>query len=366
MKTYVVFFSFLMLPLSVHAKYFFVNTIPSGAKVFLQDTQSKKKQILGKTPLKLDADKKGEIIIEKDGYHPTTNKITSLKKLQDIKVSLVPITFAVDFPNIQANFCLDKKPFTSLDGAMLLPYGSYDISFNKNKGALVINYQSPALPYVAFFGTITTVSLVMAVLGVAMGSVSFKKFQSATSEAESIKYIGQTSSWDAVMWSGIGIGSAGLIGTAISGYYEARDRKRIKRFNDLNRAETRLNPLQEYQTIILVSSDDNSIGLLNRMNDFIKKYQQSDPLWVADIMLKRAQLYIKYQDYSKAINDLEKIIKDYPTVSNYETVHKFLGDIYFQQKKYDLSYKHYEEALVISKIYPKDTLKTLMQKAQNP
>ncbi|MGL4394521.1 MAG: hypothetical protein ACRCS8_04780 [Brevinema sp.] len=362
MKKITLLFFLLVAPLFVHAKYVFIDSNPSGAKVSFIDPDNPDAQAekIGQTPLKLDAARKGEIILEKEGYQVTTNRISDSQKLQTIRVPLMPITFAVEFPSIQANFCLDSKPVTSFDGTMLLPYGNYDISFDKKEGTLKLDFYSPATPYVAFFGTITGISIVMAILGGALATSSYKKYQAATTEVDAFKYAGWTSSWDAVMWSGVSIGTAGLIGTAVAGYYEARDRKRMRRFNDLNKPETVLTPLQEYQTIIMTASTGDPSKVMNKMNAFIRAYKESHPAWVGDVYLSRAQLYLSNGDQNKAISDLKKLIDEFPSIENFETAQKLLGDIYTSQQKYDLAVIHYEEALSIAKIYSKETLNALL------
>ncbi|MGL4560672.1 MAG: tetratricopeptide repeat protein [Brevinema sp.] len=367
MKKYLILFFVLFFRISSYSKYVFINSTPADASVYLledkpasTEKKNQTKKILGRTPLKLDVDTKQLIIVEKTGYYPVTNNIKNSLEAQNISVPLIPISFAVEFPNTEAYFCLNKKSVASLDGRMLLPYGNYNLSFDKKKNSLIVNYKSPSLPYVAFFGTITAISLVTTILSATLGAASFKKFQNATSQQEAIKFIGETATWDSVMWGSIGVGTAGLIGTAISGYYEARDRKRIKRFNDLNKPTAAINPLQEYQSIVLSASTTETNILLKKMSQFIAKYKETEHLWVGNMYLKRAQLYIESTNYNNAVDDLQKILKDYQTFENYEIANKLLADIYTLQRKFKRAFEHYQEALSIARIYSVSELKFLM------
>lgn len=354
-------FLYLFLPLIIHAEYTFITSIPIGAKVFSLEESSEKvtKEFLGTTPLKIsNFSKRTKIVLEKKGHFSISNYISSSKSLQEYSMVLSPLVFEVQFPQ-QKNGMLSvkQKDSLSLSENLSLPYGNYSFGYN-DKYDLMVEYKSPYIPYVAFFSSLTIVSIVLTITGGILGNSYFEKFQNSQSSDELISNIGKASAWDAVMWSGIGLSTAGLIGTAITAGLEVKDQKRIKRFNGMNVPETTSDMMSLFQEIILLSSL-NHPSVLEKMKIFIKMYDSEESPLISDVYLKRAGIYVLQKKFTLAINDLKKVITKYPTRNNYELATKLLGDIYFTQEKYDNTYEMYKETLKVYRIYTYDEIKML-------
>ncbi len=351
----------------LYSSYLFISSSPLGAKVSIEISNQNSIKIinLGKTPLKItNFLTNTKVIIEKVEYFSSTNIIKKSTKVQNCFFNLVPLTFDIEFPNQSDSlFYANKKPYSVLDGVLALPYGNYQISHDFKKNSLAINYKSPYTPYIAFFSTITAVSTIMAITGQVLAAQSYKEFLKAGNSTEVLASLGKVSTWDTVMWSSVGIGTGALIGTIITASLDAKDKKRIKRFNGLNTSVRSTEYISDYQDIILTSTFDDSI-VLKKIAAFIKKYPTADSPILSDIYLRRAGIYMTHtKNNNKAIKDLNILIEKIPTKKNYELATKLLADIYMDEKKYLEAYKYYSESLLVIEIFTYSQLKLLSLKA---
>ena len=350
-----------------YTNYLFISSTPSGAKVSVEvsNENSKKFIIIGKTPLKItNFSENTKILIEKANYFISTNTIKKSTQVQNCFFNLVPLTFDITFPNQDnAIFYANKKQFNTLDGVLALPYGNYNISHDFKKNALAINYQSPYIPYIAFFSTVTIVSTIMAITGGILADQYYNDYLNSSSSEDLLSNIGKVSTWDTVTWSSVGIGTGALIGTIITASLDAKDKKRIKRFNGLNASSSTTGYMADYQDILL-SSSFNSDDVLKKMNAFIKKYPSDDSPLLSEIYLKRASIYLTQKKQSnRAIADLKTIIEELPSKRNYELASKSLADIYMGEKKYLEAYENYSETLKVAETFTESELKILILEA---
>ncbi|MDK2819097.1 MAG: hypothetical protein KFW21_06585 [Spirochaetota bacterium] len=351
----------------LYSSYLFISSSPLGAKVSIEISNKDSIKIinLGKTPLKItNFLTNTKVIIEKVEYFSSTNTIKKSTKVQNCFFNLVPLTFDIEFPNQSDSlFYANKKPYSVLDGVLALPYGNYQISHDFKKNSLAINYKSPYTPYIAFFSTITVVSTIMAITAQVLAAQSYKEFLKADNSTEVLASLGNVSTWDTVMWSSVGIGTGALIGTIITASLDAKDKKRIKRFNGLNTSVRSTEYISDYQDIILTSTFDDSV-VLKKIAAFIKKYPAADSPILSDIYLRRAGIYMTHtKNNNKAIKDLNIIIEKMPTKKNYELATKLLADIYMDEKNYLEAYKYYSESLLVIEIFTYSQLKFLSLKA---
>ena len=359
---YLVFFS---MPL--HADYLFISSAPLGAKVSIEvsDEDSKKFVTIGRTPLKTtNFLENTKIMVEKGNYFVSTNMIKKSTQVQSCFFNLVPLTFDATFPTQDNSFFYaNKQQYTISDGVLALPYGNYNISHDSKKNALAINYKSPYIPYIAFFSSVTILSTIMAITGGILADQYYQDYLNASSGEELISSLGKVSTWDTVTWSSVGIGTGALIGTIITASLDAKDRKRIKRFNGLNTSASSIEYMADYQNILLaitVDSDD----VLEKLNAFIKKYSFTDTSVLADVYFRRAGVYFNQtKQNNKAIADLKTVIKKLPSKRNYELATKLLADIYMNEQKYLEAYENYSESIKVAEIFTYGELKTLSLEA---
>lgn len=358
MKKFLILIYILLYPIYNFATYTFINSSPINAEIYLLNTDGKIKKI-GITPMKsTNFSSNVKILFKKVGYTSVTNKISQSTKNQNIEVILSPLSFEIQFPSSTGGkLYVGKEPYTSLDGSLLLPYGNYDINYNKKKNALKVEYKSPYVPYIAFFSTVTVVSTIMAITGAILGSKAFTQYQNANSSDQAIDALETTSLWDTITWTGVSLSTAGLIGTSISAALEIKEKRRMKRFNGMNKSTASTDCLSAFQEILLLGVINPQTSL-EKINQFIKDFKQSR--FLSEIYLKRASIYILNDQLKKAEKDLKLIINKYPTLYSYEMANKLLADLYLTQKNYKLSYQYYKESLEISKIYPYNELKFQM------
>lgn len=361
------FICLFCLNIPSYTNYLFISSTPSGAKVSIKvsNGDSKKAIIIGKTPLKItNFSENTKVMVEKIGYYVSTNTIKKSTQVQSCFFNLVPLTFDITFPNQDnAIFYANKKQFDTLDGVLALPYGNYNVSHDLKKNALAINYQSPYTPYIAFFSTVTVISTVMAITGGVLANQYYQDFLNSNDSEELLSNIGKVSTWDTVTWSSVGIGTGALIGTIITASLDAKDRKRIKRFNGLNASTSTTGYIADYQDILLSSTFDSD-NILKKMDTFIKKYPSEDSPLLSEIYLKRAGIYLNQKKQNnRAIADLETIIEKLPSKRNYELASKSLADIYMSEKKYSKAHEHYSEALKVADVFTESELKILILEA---
>ena len=350
-----------------YANYLFISSAPLGAKVSIEvsNKDSKKFITIGKTPLKTtNFSKNTKVLIEKVGHFVSTNTIKKSTQVQTCFFDLVPLTFDIIFPNQDnAIFYANKKQFNTLDGVLALPYGNYSVSHDFKNNALAINYQSPYTPYIAFFSTVTAISTIMAITGGILANQYYQDFLTASNSEELISSMGKVSTWDTVTWSSVGIGTGALIGTIITASLDAKDKKRIKRFNGLNTSSGATGYIADYQDILL-SSTFNSDSILKKMDAFIKKYPTDDSPLLAEIYLKRAGIYLNQKKQNnRAIADLKTIVEEIPSKRNYELASKSLADIYMSEEKYLLAYENYSETFKVADAFTESELKILILEA---
>ena len=359
------FICIIFLNIPSYANYLFISSAPLGAKVSIAAENSKKFIIIGKTPLKItNFSKNTKVLIEKVGHFVSTNTIKKSTQVQSCFFNLVPLTFDITFPNQDnAIFYANKKQFNTLDGVLALPYGNYNFSHDFKKNALAVDYQSPYKPYIIFFSTVTAVSAIMAITGGLLANQYYQDFLNASTSEELISSMGYVSTWDTITWSSVGIGTGALIGTIITASLDAKDKKRIKRFNGLNTSSGATGYIADYQDILL-SSSFNSDNVLKKMGAFIKKYPADDSPLLAEIYLKRAGIYLNQKKQNnRAIADLKTIIEEIPSKKNYELASKLLADIYMSEKKYLLAYENYSETFKVADVFTESELKILVLEA---
>ena len=349
------------------ADYLFISSTPSGAKISIEvsDEDSKKFIIIGKTPLKItNFLENTKIMVEKVNYFVSTNTIKKSTQVQTCFFNLVPLTFDITFPNQDnAVFYANKKQFNTLDGVLALPYGNYNISHDFTKNALAINYKSPYTPYIAFFSTVTILSTVMAITGGLLAHQYYQDYLNASTGEEILSSMGKVSTWDTVTWSSVGIGTGALLGTIITASLDAKDKKRIKRFNGLNTSSRSTGYISDYQDILLLSNFDTDEAL-KKINIFIKKYPSEDSPLLSEIYLRRAGIYYNQKKQNnKAIADLKIIIEELPSKRNYELASKMLADIYMSEKKYSEAYKNYSETFKVAEAFTEKEIKILTLEA---
>jgi len=357
-KKYLITFLFLSYPIFSYSVYTFINSSPIQSEVSIL-TKAGKKIKMGRTPIKTtNFQSNMTLIFKKSGYTTVTNKVPKSKKNQNIDVILSPLSFQIQFPNPEGgHFFVDKEPYTSLDGTLLLPYGNYNINYDMKKNALQVAYKSPYIPYVAFFSTVTILSTIMVITGAVLGSKSFEKYHNSSTPEQAIYNLEQTTLWDTVTWTGVGLSTAGIIGTAITAGLEVKEKKRIKRFNGMNKSTENMDCFSMFQEILLLSSADPN-SALNKINQFIKNFEASR--FLPEIFLKRASIFILQNKLSRAKRDLNLIINKYPTEYSYEMATKLLGDIFSQEENYKQAYNYYKESINITKIYPYNNLKIII------
>ena len=357
------FICLVCLNIPSHANYLFISSAPLGAKVSIEVSNkgSKKFVTIGKTPLKVtNFSENTRVFIEKGNYFVSTNTIKKSTQVQNCFFNLAPLTFDITFPN-QDNvvFYANKQQYNTLDGVIALPHGNYNISHDFKKNALSINYESPYIPYIAFFSSVTILSTIMAITGGVLANQYYQDYLGASNGEELVTSMGKVSTWDTVTWSSVGIGTGALIGTIITTSLDARDRKRIKRFNGLNTSSSSIEYVADYQNILLAATV-NSDSVLKQINAFIKKYSSTDTSVLADVYFRRAGIYFNQtKQNNKAIADLKTIIEKLPTKRNYELANKLLADIYMNEQKFSEAYENYSEAVKVADIFTYGELKTL-------
>ncbi|SFB67554.1 hypothetical protein SAMN02745150_00077 [Brevinema andersonii] len=334
---------FFLLPFNNYATMLFVNSTPIGADVYVQ--QGKKNNIvskkLGVTPMKFEAVSNLTLVVHKKNHVPVTNSIKiSQKSVQNYEAVLEPLSFVLSLPQESGALYVNKKFYSALDGDLVLPYGNYNINFNRRTQALGVSYKSPYTPLVGFFTTTTILSLGAVILGSVMGAQCYNRFYHANTAEEALESLGKTASWDSVTWTGIGVGSASVIGLGIFGALEAKERKRIKRFNGMNRKYDISNDLKEFSQIVEAYASDPMV-MESQLTRFIQVYTKEDSRFVPKVYLKRANLYVLQKNNKKALDDLSKLIKDFPTFETCETAQKLIGDIYFKNKEFEKAYQAY-------------------------
>ena len=357
------FFCLIFSSIPLYANYLFISSAPLGAKVSIEvtDKDSKKFVTIGKTPLKTtNFSANTRVLVEKGNYFVSTNTIKKSTQVQSCFFNLVPLTFDVTFPNQDnAVFYANKQHYTPLDGVLALPFGNYNVAHDFKKNTLAINYKSPYIPYIAFFSSVTILSTIMAITGGVLANQYYQDYLNASSGEELIASMGKVSTWDTVTWSSVGIGTGALIGTIITTSLDAKDRKRIKRFNGLNTSAGSVEYMADYQNILLaitVDSDD----VLKKINAFIKKYSATDTSVLADVYFRRSGIYFNQtKQNNRAIADLKIVIEKLPSKRNYELATKLLADIYMNEQKYSEAYENYSEAIRVADIFTYSELKTL-------
>ncbi len=158
------------------------------------------------------------------------------------------------------------------------------------------------------------------------------------------------------MWSGVGVGTGALIGTAVTAALEVRDQKRISRFNGMNAPSAVSSYFSEFQEILTLGASTNTNAALRQIASFIRKYPKNDSVLLPDVYLLRAAIYTEAGRYNQAATDLKTVMDDFPSQENYEAAAKLLGDIYMEQKRYLDAFEAYTEALKARSVFPQGIL----------
>lgn len=352
------------VPLNSYPTMLFVNSTPIGADVYMLQ-QVKRGNIvskkLGVTPMKFEAVSNVTLVVHKKNHVPVTNDIKiSQQSVQNYEAVLQPLSFVFRFPQESGALYVNKTFYSSLDGDLVLPYGNYDINFNRKTQTLGVSYKSPYTPLVGFFSTTTILSLGAVILGSIMGAQCYNRFYNANTADEVLRYLRTTATWDSVMWTGVGVGSASLISLGIFGALEAKERKRIKRFNGMNQKYDIANDLTEFSQIVEAYAA-NPMVMEPQLTRFIQTYKREDSRFVPKVYLKRANFYVLQKNDKKALDDLSKLTKDFPTFETYEVAQKLMGDIYFKNKEFEKAYQAYKmsEQFQYNYTYEEIHMKTL-------
>ncbi|MGL5254868.1 MAG: tetratricopeptide repeat protein [Brevinema sp.] len=330
---------FLVCSAPLHASILFLNSTPVGADVLVAPEKGRTRR-LGKTPFRMEFTNSITIIIQTEGHIPRTNTYNPSKMVFDEKIILEPLSFTAVFPENQGVVLVNGRNYSSLDGSISLPYGIYDASYNKKRQMFTLNAKSPYSPYIGVFATTLVVSLGM-VIGGAVGSPIFQaRVDAATDFDEAVNNLATSATLDNVMWTGVGIGTGSLIGLSIFSYYEARERRRIRRFNAKSLDYTVSTDLIDFNTILNGVQNNEA-----QLSAFIRNYADKKSPYIPQVYLKRAQLYVETGQTNAAIRDIQSIMRDYPTIEAYESAARLLGDIYTGQKNWLQAYTSYKSAL---------------------
>lgn len=352
------------VPLNSYATTLFVNSTPIGADVYMLQ-QVKRGNIvskkLGITPMKFDTASNVTLVVDKKNHVPVTNEIKiGQQPVQNYEAVLQPLSFVFRVPQESGSLYVNKTFYSSLDGDLVLPYGNYDINFNTKTQTLAVSYKSPYTPLVGFFSTTTILSLGAIILGSIMGARNYKQFYNANTADEALRYLGRTVSWDSVMWTGTAVGSASVIGLGVFGALEAKERKRIKRFNGMNQKYDIASDLTEFSRIVEAYAANPAV-MEAQLTRFIRTYEKEDSRFVPKVYLKRANVYVLQKNDKKALDDLSKLTKNFPTFETYEAAQKLIGDIYFKKKEFEKAYHAYKmsEQFQYNYTYEEIHMKTL-------
>lgn len=334
-----------------YGSYVFISSTPTDAKVSML-TENNKLKVLGRTPLRLtNFSKSTKIVLEKAEYYNQTNTISSSKKVQSFNYTLKAFSFDIQVldQTRESTIKANGKIYANLDDPLRLPYGNYSFSQNKNH-LLEMEYRSPYTPYIAFFSTVTVLSTIFAVTGGVLANQAFQDFNRAENTDQLLSALSRVSTWDTVTWSSVGIGTGALLGTIITASLDAKDKKRIKRFNGMNSPSSTSKYYSEFQEILVLSTRTNS-NALNKMNSFIRKYSKTNTTFIPEVYMRRAMLLYQQKKYRASIKDLDILIKEYPSKSNYELASKLLADNYMALKNYRKALEYFDEAIKVMNAY---------------
>ncbi len=337
----------------VYGTYLFISSNPPGAKVSII-TEKDKPEVIGITPLKsTNFTESTKIILERVDYFVQTNTIPSSTKVQSCNFVLSPFSFDIQFtdPTQQPVIKANGVTYTNLESTLTLPFGNYEFDYSKqNGGAFSVEYKSPYVPYIIFFSSVSVVATALAITGGILAKQHYQKFTESQTSDEFVQNMANVATWDTITWSSVGIGTGALIGTIIASSLDARDRRRIKRFNGMNSPSQTSTYFSEFQEIVFLSIvDDNEA--LKKISAFIRKYPKDISVLLQDIYIRRASIYVNQKKYRQAISDLKIVVDEYPTRATYELSTKLLGEIYLELKDYKNAYEYLTEALIVQDTY---------------
>lgn len=334
----------------LHAGVLFLNSTPSGADVSVIENKNKARKI-GRTPIRFADAQNLKLVISKSGYAPQTNSYTVNKPYIAEEIILPPLSFTVTFPVDSGVVQVNGKNYTSLDGNLSLPYGNYDARYDKKKALFIMEAKSPYTPYVAVFATTLIASLGMVMGGAIAGPIYRNRFNTTTDFDTAANALTMSAAMNNLMWTGVGIGTGSLIGLGVFSYYEARERKRIKRFQARNSDYTLSIDLTDFNKILLSPPSE---ALLD---DFIRRYSAENSRYLPQVYLRRAQLYADAGRNNNALRDLNRLIADYPAFDTYASAQKLRGSLLSGQRNYQGAYEAYKEASLVD--YPDSQKKAL-------
>ncbi len=351
MKYFVLFILFL-LSFSSGFSYVFLNSVPSGADVMMNNKK------IGTTPLLIKEDITGKqsFVFKKEGYHTSTLTSTLSSKITNLYSILTPDTFSLYFPD-KTSVVINSQNFDN-EEIRNIPSGYYH--FMTDKDSIKMDRINPNRKYLIFSLIMTGIGLTTGIVAHYVGNNAYTAYTNNTDPSQVFSLLENSKFLDILSWSGYGL--AGL-GGGFSIYFGV-DALIYKKKNQTIKIDSQKQSKDNvlYNQALDYLSQGNIDQAKDSFTQVITRYPESKYLPVS--LLRRASILNKQQQYSSAIKDLETIRDKYPIYEIYEIAVKSLADSYFQNKIYDEAIRNYQEIKGLHENYSEQEIDFLILKCK--
>ncbi len=319
--------------------YTFINSVPSGAEVTIDNVSA------GTTPLviKEKLSKKSTIIFKKTGYHPSSMTFSPQSSVTNLYSILTPDTFSLYFPDKNA-VVINNRSYDN-EEIRNIPSGYYH--FKTENDAIYMDRVNPNRKYLIFSLVTTGIGLATGLVAHYTGNTAFDAYQNNTNASQVFSLLEQAKFLDILSWTGYGL--AGL-GGGFSLYFGI-DALRYKQKNQSIEIKGQ-DQAQDYQIYNLAMdqlSQEKTEDSLKNFSTIIEKYKDSK--FVPVSLFRRSVLLQKQGKYKEAIQDLLLVKVKYPIYEIYETAVKYLADNYVMDQNYEAALQNYQDIRNIHENY---------------
>ncbi|GEM_PF-1556494 len=319
--------------------YLFINSIPIGASVIINDNQTEYK-----TPciIKKQDISTYSIKLKKEGYRVYILKKSEIVQ-KKVNINLVPISFDIYFPE-RTKF---KIGSTFVDGPVYvskIESGNYDINVIDDK--ISFTKRSGFLPYEITLGTCAVISFASMITTIALSEYfNYSRYQTKD-EKERYFYQKATEGADIAKYISIGATSAFTLSFSIVVIVDAvKQYQNQKKELEISKKMPTTGEDIYYQSALqfLTSGD---IERANRiLESIIGIYKESPILPVVYYQLGQNNFILG--DYEKALKYWDIFLREYPAAEYYDYVIKSIADIYYNKKDYELARTYLDKILFI-------------------
>lgn len=326
----------------------FINTVPSGAEVIINNRK------IGVTPLLFREDFKSAqtMTFRKAGYQDNSIRLLQKTPVTNLYALLTPDTFSLYFPD-KTSVIINNQAYDN-EEIRNIPSGYF--YFRTDQNSIRMDRINPNRKYLVFSLIMTGIGLTTGIVAHYTGNNAYAAYTNNSDPSQVFSLLESAKFLDILSWTGYGLSIAG---GGLSVYFGV-DEMLYRRKNQTIQIKSQV---QSQDTLLYNQAlDFLSLGEAEKSKEnfsqLISRYPDSK--YVPVSLLRRSSLLQKQNKLGEAARDLETIKSSYPIFEIYEITVKSLGDIYRESGQYAAALTNFQEALLLRENYSASELELLI------